>query len=148
VIWVSGAQNGGPNLSPLVLDAMTKWLDNLAAAPGPLSTDKVVKAKPAEAVDAYWDAAGAKHAEVASWDNSTAFNKVYPVHLEPRLAAGAPPANDVIKCQLKPVNMADYKVTFTPAQQARLKAIFPTGVCDYSKKGVGQVALKGIYQRY
>jgi hypothetical protein len=148
VIWVSGAQAGGPNLAPLVLDAMTKWLDNLAADPAPLSTDKVVRNKPAEAVDAYWDAAGVKHAEVASWDNTTAFNKVYPVHLEPRLAAGAPPANDVIKCQLKPVNFADYKVKFTPEQQARMKAIFATGVCDYSKPGVGQVALRGTYQKY
>ena len=127
---------------------MTKWLDNLTADPAPLNTDKVVKNKPAEAVDAYWDAAGVKHAEVASWNNDTAFNKVYPVHLEPRLAAGAPPANDIIKCQLKPVNFADYKVTFTPEQQARLKKIFPTGVCDFSKPGVGQVALKGTYQKY
>jgi hypothetical protein len=148
VIWVSGAQNGGPNLAPLVLDAMTKWLDNLAADPAPLSTDKVVRNKPAEALDAYWDAAGRKNAEVASWDNSTAFNKVYPVHLEPRLAAGAPPANDVIKCTLKPIRFADYKVTFTPEQQARLKKIFPNGVCDYSKPGVGQVALRGVYQKY
>jgi hypothetical protein len=148
VIWVSGAQNGGPNLAPLVLDAMTKWLDNLAADPAPLSTDKVVRHKPPEAVDAYWDASGRKIAEVASWDNETAFNKVYPVHLEPRLAAGAPPANDVIKCTLKPVNSADYKVAFTPEQQARLKRIFPTGVCDYAKPGVGQVALRGVYQKY
>jgi hypothetical protein len=99
-------------------------------------------------VDAYWDASGRKVAEVASWDNSTAFNKVYPVHLEPRLAAGAPPANDVIKCALKPVNFADYKVRFTPEQQARMKRIFPGGVCDYSKPGVGQVALRGVYQKY
>jgi hypothetical protein len=127
---------------------MTKWLDNLAADPAPLTTDKVVRAKPAEAVDAYWDASGRKIAEVASWDNSTAFNKVYPVHLEPRLAAGAPPANDVIKCQLKPVNFADYKVKFTPEQQARMKKIFASGVCDYSKPGVGQVALRGVYQKY
>jgi len=148
VIWVSGAQNGGPNLAPLVLDAMTKWLDAIVADPAPLSTDKVVRHKPAEAVDAYWDATGRKIAEVASWDNATAFNKVYPVHLEPRLAAGAPPANDIIKCQLKPIRMSDYKVTFTAAQQAKLRTIFPRGVCDYSKPGVGQVALRGAYQRY
>jgi hypothetical protein len=54
----------------------------------------------------------------------------------------------VLKCQLKPVNAADYKDRFTPEQLARLKKIFPTGVCDFSKKGVGQVALKGTYQKY
>ena len=31
---------------------------------------------------------------------------------------------------------------------ARLKAVFPTGVCDFTKPGVGQVPLKGTYQRY
>ena len=46
--------------------------------------------------------------------------------------AGAPIANDVLKCQLKPVSAADYKASFTPAQLARLKAIFPDGVCDFS----------------
>jgi hypothetical protein len=46
------------------------------------------------------------------------------------------------------VSAADYKVKFSAAQLARLKAIFPTGVCDFSKPGVGQVALKGTYQRY
>lgn len=148
VIWVSGAQNGGPNLAPQVLDAMTKWLDALAADPAPLSTDKVVRHKPAEAVDAYWDASGRKIAEVADWNPNTGYNKTYPLHSEPRLQAGAPPANDVIKCQLKPIKWSDYKVAFTPEQQARMKRIFPNGVCDYSKPGVGQVALKGVYQKY
>ena len=47
-----------------------------------------------------------------------------------------------------PVSLADYKVTFSAAQAAKLKAIFPTGVCDFSRKGVGQVPLAGTYQRY
>lgn len=34
---------------------------------------------------------------------------------------------------------ADYKVVFSPAQLARLQAIFPGGVCDWSKSGVNQV---------
>jgi len=37
---------------------MNKWLDNIAGDPASLSTDQVVRNKPAEAVDAYWDAAG------------------------------------------------------------------------------------------
>jgi hypothetical protein len=62
--------------------------------------------------------------------------------------AGAPLTNDIMKCQLKPVNFADYPAAFTAAQQARMKAIFPTGVCDFSKPGVNQVPIKGTYQRY
>src|SRR5262249_39981137 len=116
--------------------------------PAPLTHAKVVKAKPAEAVDAYFDANGVKTAEKASWDPSTGFNKAYPVHSEVRMVAGQSALDDVLKCQLKKVNFADYKANFTPAQQARLLALFPQGVCDYAKPGVGQVALRGTYQKY
>jgi hypothetical protein len=158
--WVGpGGSPGGPRNDPAVakgyqlmsaqaLDAMTKWLDKMAADPAPLSHAKVVKDKPAEAKDAYFDAAGAKHVEKATWDGPGGYNTMYPNHSEPRIQAGAPIANDVLKCQLKPVTMADYKVKFSAGQAAKLKAIFPTGVCDFSKKGVGQVPLKGTYQRY
>jgi hypothetical protein len=127
---------------------MTQWLDRLAADPAPLTHAKVVKDKPAAAKDAYFDAQGVKHVEKATWDGPGGYNAMYPNHSEPRIEAGAPIANDVLKCALKPVNAADYKVTLSAAQLARLKAIFPTGVCDFSKPGVGQVALKGPYQRY
>jgi Tannase-like family of unknown function (DUF6351) len=46
-----------------------------------------------------------------------------------------------MRCQLKPVSLTDYTVVFTPAEQARLNAIFPAGVCDWSQVGVGQVSL-------
>jgi hypothetical protein len=44
--------------------------------------------------------------------------------------------------------MADYKVAFTAAQQARLKQVFPEGVCDWGKPGVGYSTIKATYQRY
>ncbi|HPI47029.1 MAG TPA: DUF6351 family protein, partial [Hyphomonadaceae bacterium] len=71
-----------------------------------------------------------------------------PLHLEPRLIAGAPVTNDVMKCQLKPVDLAEYKVALSKSQQARLKKIFPDGVCDWSKPSVGYSMIKGAYQRY
>jgi hypothetical protein len=152
VIWVGPLrernQTGGADLAALSLDTMNRWLDDLVADPAPLSTDKVVRHKPAEAVDAYFDAAGKKFNEKATFDGTGSFNKMYPVHGEPRLVAGAPLTNDIIKCQLKPLNFADYKVSFTEAQKKRLATIFATGVCDYTRPGVGQVKLKGTYQRY
>jgi hypothetical protein len=152
VIWVSPARarDQAPvvDLTSISLDTMNKWLDNLAADPAKLSTDKVVKNKPAEAADAYWDASGKKNVETATFDGSGGFNTTYPVHSEPRLVAGAPLANDVLKCQLKPISYSDYKTTFSAAQKARLSAIFPSGVCDFSKPGVEQVPLKGTYQKY
>ncbi len=152
VIWIGPPrernQSGGVDLSSLSLDTMNKWLDAIAADPAPLSTDKVARHKPAEAVDACWDAEGNKTTEKASFDGKGKCNTLYPVHSEPRMVAGAPLTNDINKCQLKPINFADYKVTFTDAQKARIKAIFAAGVCDYSKSGVGQEPIKGTYQRY
>jgi hypothetical protein len=59
--------------------------------------------------------------------------------LSPRQVAGGPRSEDVLKCQLKPLNQADYTgVTFTTAQWARVQAAFPDGVCDWTKAGVGQ----------
>lgn len=47
--------------------------------------------------------------------------------------AGAPLADDVLKCQLKPVEAKDYKVSFTADEMQQLRLIFTGGVCDYSK---------------
>jgi Tannase-like family of unknown function (DUF6351) len=72
----------------------------------------------------------------------------YPLHDDPRTAAGAPRRNDILKCQLKPVDATDYTVPFSAEQMARLRAAFPTGVCDWTKQGVGQVPLEGTWLRY
>lgn len=59
--------------------------------------------------------------------------------LSPRQVAGGPRAEDVLKCQLKPLVRTDYAAgTFTDSQWARLQAVFADGVCDWSKPGVGQ----------
>lgn len=61
--------------------------------------------------------------------------------LSPRQVAGGPRAEDVLKCQRKPLDPADYgPVSFSPTQWSRLEAVFATGVCDWSKPGVGQQA--------
>jgi hypothetical protein len=51
----------------------------------------------------------------------------------------------VFKCALKPIDMADYKPAMTAERLAQLKEVFPDGVCDYSKPGVGQVGLTGAW---
>jgi hypothetical protein len=59
--------------------------------------------------------------------------------LSPRQVAGGPRSEDVLKCQLKPFNAADYpSIMFTAPQLTRLQAVFAGGVCDWSKPGVGQ----------
>ena len=64
---------------------------------------------------------------------------IAPAKAGTRIVAGGPLSDDVIKCRLKPVDMGDYKVGFSAAEQAELRRIFPSGVCDYSKPGVGDV---------
>lgn len=150
VIWIGPprGQSRGTDLAALSIDTMNRWLDAMTADPAPLSTDKVVRHKPADAVDACWSPDGTRINEKASFDGRGRCEALYPVHSEPRLVAGAPLTNDVVKCQLKPVNFADYKVEFTAAQKARMKAVFPSGVCDFSKPGFGQGPIRGIYFKY
>jgi len=68
-------------------------------------------------------------------------NRFLKPSLSPRQVAGGPRAEDVLKCQLKPLVQTDYAAnTFSVAQWARVQAVFTTGVCDWSKPGVGQTA--------
>ena len=62
----------------------------------------------------------------------------FPFFADARIAAGGPLADNVMQCQLKPLDQRDYRVSFTAGQWARLKQAFPTGVCDYRRLGVGQ----------
>lgn len=55
----------------------------------------------------------------------------------PRIAAGGPRSDDVVKCALAPVDRADYP-PMTDDQFADLQAIFPAGVCDWAAPGVGE----------
>ena len=70
---------------------------------------------------------------------------LYPSSPPPREVAGAPVAHDIIKCQLKPVSLADYRVPFSAPQQARLAQVFPAGVCDWSRPGAEQQGLRGTW---
>lgn len=58
--------------------------------------------------------------------------------LSPRQVAGGPRREDVLKCQLKPVDPAEYGGRLDAGQLARIRAVFPDGVCDWTKPGVGQ----------
>jgi hypothetical protein len=93
---------------------------------------KVLDNKPAEAVDACW----IDGQQVISRSRC---DEAYPHYALPRLAAGGPLANNIIKCSLKPLKRTDYDdVEFTGEQWQRLQRALPEGVCDYSRPGVGQ----------
>jgi hypothetical protein len=144
IIWRSGSTSG-IDMAALSLDLLSKWLDNIAADPAPLSPDKVVRSKPADAADSCWDLSGKKIVEPATTDPSTPCNKIYPYFSQPQLEAGQPLTRDILKCTLKPINFADYHVVFAAAEQGQLRSIFPNGVCDYSQPGIGEQPLLGTY---
>jgi hypothetical protein len=120
----------------------------MAADPHPLTMDKVVRNKPATAVDACFDATGNKIVEPATVDGPGQCNTLYPNHSQPRIVAGMPLTNDIKKCQLRRIDFGDYKVAFTAAQKAQLQGVFPNGVCDYTKPGVNQVKMIDTYLRF
>jgi hypothetical protein len=59
----------------------------------------------------------------------------------PRYTAGGPLAADVIKCQLEPLDRKDYEVKLEDEDWRRLSAIFPRGVCGWTKPGVASRAV-------
>jgi hypothetical protein len=114
-------------------------------AAGP-QRDKVIASKPAAAVDGCFTFSSAPQfiAETqtpASTGAAGSCNATWPTWTYPRAQAGASIAADKLKCELKPVSTADYKVAIDAVRLARLKTIFADGVCDWSKPGVGQTGV-------
>ena len=122
-----------PSVTEEAFGLMDRWLAAIEADTSASPRDvKVVRNKPAGAVDSCWVGA-------SKVTDQAVCRALYPYFGATRIAAGGPAANDVIKCALKPLSAADYlPVTFTPEQWARLQGAFPTGVCDFNRPAVGE----------
>lgn len=135
----------GTDRSGYALASMDAWLTAIAAdrrhGDG---RAKMLRNRPADLRDGCWTAAGERVAEPLRWKGTGTCDTLYPSFADTRIAAGAPLRNDVLKCQLKPLD----RTGFTAEQQGRLRAVFPTGVCDYSRRGVGHRGLAGVWQSY
>ena len=132
------------------LSQMDRWLANLAAeASDDARIDQVVGARPDDLVDACWsrDDDPTRIAETQV-RGSGRCEELYPSAPAPREVAGGPLASDVIKCELRSVDMADYAATFSTEQEAELREIFADGVCDWTQPGVGQTGLQGTWLKY
>lgn len=118
--------------NPLLL--MNRWLDAVHADTGAGELpEKVLRNRPADAVDTCFIAG-------APVTNAAACAAAYPHYSNPLVQAGGPVATDNIDCQLKPLKIEDYAAalpSMTAAQFARLQAVFPRGVCDWSKPSNG-----------
>jgi hypothetical protein len=128
---------------------MDEWLDRVARDQSSGSpAAKAVRNKPPGLVDACWSPEGEKIAEPATYDGPGRCNGFYPAHGDPRIAAGAPLSNDILKCSLKPLRPEDYRQPLSGEQIERLKVVFPHGVCDYSRPGVAQSGSPQPWRKY
>lgn len=124
---------------------MDTWLTTLLAnAPriyvnGDFTHAQVVAAKPATVFDLCYltgDTAFANPVTDQALCNADLRLKYFS---SPHQVAGGPLTENILKCQLKTLAFTDYPgITFSAAQQVRLATVFPGGVCDWSKPGVGQ----------
>ncbi len=126
-----------------------QWVDSYKAdASAKTQREKVIALKPTAAVDGCFTQSTtpqfiAETQTLASSGAAGTCNALYPSWTYTRAQAGASVAADKLKCQTKAVSASDYTVSFTSGELARLNAAFPSGVCDWSKPGVGQTPSVG-----
>ena len=139
----------GVNIAQLALRAHNEWLENISAdATRDSYAAKVIRNKPAWVKDACWETNGTRHDETFTRTGPSVCNSLFPIYSTVRIEAGGTLAGDVLKCRLKRIDSGDYAVSFSAAQKARLQAIFPSGVCDWSKRGVKQRPVKAFWLDY
>ena len=144
-----------PDFAARRFDAMNDWLMRVEAdtSDRPLR-EKIIANKPAIAADSCYREDSKQWSTDPEYCNtgatpnmdSTVVDGIFepgvnewPVFRDTRVASGEPLTSDIMKCELKPLDRNDYQVSFTSDQWSRLSAVFPNGVCDYSKPGIGQV---------
>jgi hypothetical protein len=121
---------------------MDEWMANIRANPG----KTVAQNRPARAVDSCFDVNGQlMFSGPTVWDGiiddkpNGACTQAFPLFGTSRTVAGAPIEGGIYRCALKSVDQAVADGTYAPWQPdaaavAQLKKIFPSGVCDYTKK--------------
>ncbi len=142
VRWIAAR---GVNRQADALDAMEAWLSAIEADHRRGTPIEVaVRNRPPAASDGCWTSATASKIN----DIEACYAGPFPIAADPRIVAGGPVASDVV-CQTAPPEPEDYEVTFDAEQWARLEAIFPRGVCDWSAPGVAADArFAGPWQSY
>ncbi len=147
--WGYDAEN--PDLGVLFAE-MDNWLMAIAADSAELGREeKVIRNKPPSLVDACWDQTGAtpvRIEEEQTFIGSSPCNTLYPAYPTPRHVAGAPLANNIVSCRLRPLNVVDYTVSFSDEQWRDLLAVFPDGVCDWSAGDVSGARHQGVWASF
>ena len=144
--------NASPLLRRMIL-TMDRWITAINADQGHgRKIDKIVRNRPADLLEGCnprgvvtSPASFIAETQVREQERATACNGLYPTNSFPREVAGAQVAADIIKCQRKPLRRGDYEAAFAPTQWQRLNDIFPSGVCNWDKRGYEQQDLEGTW---
>ena len=135
-----------------LFEHMDSWILAIQNDESALSeAEKVVAAKPGSLVDACWDNSGStrvKIEEQLSASGNGSCGELYPVYSTPRNVAGAPLANDIVSCRLKPVEPADYSPALTADQISQLQIVFPQGVCDWNEDDASDARYQGTWTSF
>jgi len=149
VIWFTDARPFAAwDQTAEAFQVIDEWMANIKANP-----DKsVAENKPPLAVDRCFNTDGSEFASGDDvWDGilngepAGLCTQKFQIYSSSRIVSGGPLKGGIFKCQLQPVGKAIAKGvygTWEPDkdQKARLKEIFPTGVCDYSLPDAGRPA--------
>jgi Tannase-like family of unknown function (DUF6351) len=148
VIWFTDARPARQfDQTPEAFEVIDEWMANIRRHPG----RGVARNKPARATDRCFTTQGQEIARGARvWDgilddddDPGACTQAFPLHSTSRIVAGGPLRGGVYKCALQSVDRAIARRLYgswrpSSDEVARLKQIFPTGVCDYSRGDVGR----------
>ncbi len=137
VMWRSAAFHAAAQ------DLFDHWMTAWKADPSHDSERvKMLRAKPAGATDGCFDG-GRFVADALPFSSQpvSECSRLFPVYSNVRKEAGGPLAANVLKCALKPVDVADYTIKLSAGEMERLRGIFPGGVCDFSKPGMDREPL-------
>lgn len=143
LIWFTDARPGTPqsDQTPQAFLVLDRWIKNIQANPDKSVADN----KPADAKDACFATNGTLIATgddvwdgVLDGDPAGACTQVFPTYSTSRIVAGGPIEGGIFKCALQPVKRALAHGLYgawqpSKSELARLHAIFPQGVCDYTK---------------
>lgn len=136
------------NVLAWAIEKMDQWLTKLHPhGTGPVTMAQIEAAKPADLTDACYTDSGERIAEPQSFSGDRC-NQLFPTYPSPRMLAGGPVTNDVLKCQLRTIDWNEYGAAFNDAQRKRMQLIFPEGVCDWGTPGVEQQAPIGTWLRF
>lgn len=121
--------------------AMDTWLTNLKADTSSATLEtKVRNARPASAADFCIPSSDPTQTTRITDQSVCDADPFLAPKSSPRQVAGGNLSENILKCALRPVNDAEYAGKLDGGQLARLKAVFTTGVCDWTKPGIGQQA--------